>query len=562
MVDSDNLITAFAEVLKHIQQSNFAELVLVIRNSGEQSQPQVSTSKLSRWLRYGIDKRLRANKAYSNYQHWDRSRNCSGEASIFEAVDCSDILSGKPEITVTPVGIGFVHRFPAEAVDAIKEQNLDVILRFGFRILRGDVLEAARYGVWSYHHGDGDRFRGGPPSFWELMEREPLTGAMLQVLTEKLDDGVVLAKTLAPTVQSISAYRNSLSIYEAAEPLVIQKLKQLHERGWEDVLARAPPKCSYKGRKEIYRSPTVSELGCFIGRELFDHGLKNLKIRPRVGNGYWRTGVRRRAGTAGNGAPWEGDWSDFRWVDPVDRFMADPQLIEHEGRTWMFVERFVRAKNRAHICCAELGDDGTIGPLEVALEAPYHLSLPVVFKHDGAIFMIPEAGERGRIELFRAVDFPFRWKFEHALFDMPGLDTVMHIGEDGGTYFFTSLRHKPHAHPNLFLFMAKGLFEPWQLHPASPLSLDARYSRNAGSILDVEGQCYRPSQDHTGFYGRQMHFHRIVRLNPREYVEELVGQRSVSPGWPKAAIGTHTYARTDKWEAVDGYFLGLPPGYE
>jgi hypothetical protein len=414
--------------------------------------------------------------------------------------------------------------------------------------------------VWSYHHGDGDRFRGSPPAFWELAEREPLTGAMLQVLTENLDGGVVLAKTLAPTLHGISVHQNSLAIYQAAEPLVIQNLKHLHERGWDDVLARAPPKCAYRGRREIYRSPTVRQLGRFIGREIVDHGLKNLKLRPRVGNGYWRTAVRRTG--AGAVAPWQGDWSDFRWVDPVTWFIADPQLIEHEDRTWMFVERLMPSTNRAHICCAELLDDGTIGPLEVALETTYHLSLPVIFKHDGAIFMIPEAGQRGRIELFRSVDFPYRWKLEHTLLDMPGLDTVMHTGDDGGTYFFTSLRHKPHAHPNLFLFRAKGLFEPWELHPSSPLSMDARYARNAGAILDIDGQRFRPSQDLTGFYGRQMHFHRIVRLNAREYVEEIAGQRPASPGWPKAVIGTHTYARTSTWEATDGYFVGLPPGYE
>ena len=560
MVDSDQLISSFAEVLRHIQQSNFAHLAFVIRNIAEPPRPPAAGSKLARLLRYGLDKRMRSNIAYSKYRQWDLVRQRDGEPSVFEAVDCADMLASLPAITVKPISKGFVDRFPAEAVEAVRAERLDIILRFGFRILRGDVLDTARYGVWSYHHGDGDRFRGAPPAFWELAEREPLSGAMLQVLTERLDDGIVLAKTLAPTTQGISVYRNAIAPYLAAEPLVIQKLHQLHERGWEEVLASAPPKSDYKGRRELYRSPTVSELGRFVGRELVDHGLRKLKIKPRIGMGYWRTAIRRAG--AGLVPPWQGDWSDFRWIEPVNRFIADPQLIEHEGRTWMFVERLVLATNRAHICCAELFDDGTMGPLEVALETPYHLSLPVVFHHDGAVFMIPEAAESGRIELFRAVDFPYRWKHEHTLLDMPGLDTVMHIGEDGGTYFFTSLRHKPHAHPNLFLFRTNGLFEPWQMHPASPLSLDARYARNAGPILEIEGKFHRPSQDLTGFYGRQMHFHRIERLNAREYKETLVGQRPVAPGWDKAVIGTHTYARTSKWEAIDGYFLGLPDNYE
>jgi hypothetical protein len=561
MIDSNFLLPSFAEVLRHIQKSNFAQLALVIRNAGKQDAPVVKGSKLARLIRAGLDARKRADIVYSKYHNWDVARHKGEEHSLFDSVDCTELLAEIPAVDVTPVGKGYVDRFPVEAIEAIKAYDLDVIFRFGFRILRGDVLKTARHGVWSYHHGDGNRFRGSPPAFWEIKEREPLSGAMLQVLTEELDAGVILAISLAATEQGISAYKNALAPYRAAEPLAIEKLKQLHEQGWDALIATAPAKQEYSGRKTIYRSPGVFELSHFVAREVFDHGLRRVGLKSRIGTGYWRTAVRRTQ--AGNTPPpWQGDWSDFRWVDPANRFIADPQLIEHERRTWMFVERLVVATNKGQICCAELHDDGSVGPFEVALERPYHLSLPFLFKHDGAIFMIPEAAESGRVELFIAVNFPNEWKLERVLLDMPGLDTVLHVGEDGGFYFFTSFRHKPAAHPNLFLFKASGLFEPWQLHAASPLSRDARYARNAGAIVEHAGQLYRPSQDLTGFYGRQMHFHRIVRLNSYDYAEELVGSRAVSPGWPKAIIGTHTYARTAKWEAIDGYVLGLPSSYE
>jgi hypothetical protein len=45
---------------------------------------------------------------------------------------------------------------------AIRQHNLDVIVRFGFRILKGEILSAARLGVWSLHHGDNQVNRGGP----------------------------------------------------------------------------------------------------------------------------------------------------------------------------------------------------------------------------------------------------------------------------------------------------------------------------------------------------------------------------------------------------------------
>jgi len=43
------------------------------------------------------------------------------------------------------------------------------------------------FGVWSWHHGDEDKYRGGPPAFWEIVNADPVTGALLQRLTERLD---------------------------------------------------------------------------------------------------------------------------------------------------------------------------------------------------------------------------------------------------------------------------------------------------------------------------------------------------------------------------------------
>jgi hypothetical protein len=44
----------------------------------------------------------------------------------------------------------------------------------------GNILTAAKFGVWSYHFGDIDRYRDGPPGFWEMYERNPLSGVVLK----------------------------------------------------------------------------------------------------------------------------------------------------------------------------------------------------------------------------------------------------------------------------------------------------------------------------------------------------------------------------------------------
>ncbi|MEZ4425566.1 MAG: hypothetical protein R3E98_19380 [Gemmatimonadota bacterium] len=550
MIDGSELIDPFAEVLRHIRDADFAELALVIRHVPHAVGGDLTGSRPVRWAKALADPKRRRQLLYSRYLQWDAARNPAAAATL-DLVDCSDLFEGVPEVAVTPLGKGFVHRFPADALAEIRSRDLDVILRFGFNILKGEILDAARYGIWSYHHGDNDFYRGGPPMFWEVAEDAPLTGTILQVLNETLDAGLVLAKTLAPTELGMSRAANLPAAYRAAEPMVIEKLQRLHERGWQAVQAEAVPAAPFQGRKKLYRTPDNREMVGFLGGKLGEAVRRRLARDPRLR--HWQVALRPRAGHA----PWEGTWRDFRWLrSPRGHYYADPFLFEHQGRAWLFVEDFPYADERGVIACAEIAADGRVGEFRTVLDRPYHLSFPFVFQQDGSIWMIPEALRSGRVELYRATSFPFRWELDHVLFERPGLDTILHVGEDGRHYFFTSLRNRPGAHAHLYLFTADDLHAPWRLHPASPLSRDARYARNAGALFQQEGTWVRPSQDTTLWYGRQTHFHAIERLTATEYREHLVGTRGAE--WGDSLVGTHTYSHSARWEVIDGIALVDP----
>jgi len=35
------------------------------------------------------------------------------------------------------------------------------------------LLNASKYGVWSFHHADNSINRGGPAGFWEIIYKQP-----------------------------------------------------------------------------------------------------------------------------------------------------------------------------------------------------------------------------------------------------------------------------------------------------------------------------------------------------------------------------------------------------
>ncbi|MFC6758187.1 MULTISPECIES: formyltransferase family protein [Haloarcula] len=86
---------------------------------------------------------------------------------------------------------GLGNELPAETVERIADEA-DLAVRFGFGILKGEVLEAPTHGVLSYHFGDIRRYRGRPGGFWEFLADEDRIGVTVQRLSETLDGGRIV----------------------------------------------------------------------------------------------------------------------------------------------------------------------------------------------------------------------------------------------------------------------------------------------------------------------------------------------------------------------------------
>ena len=544
LLDFRHQIPAYvAKIIQDIQASNFARVeCLIVRKPAVVSAPAppVNSSPLMS-LRHVSDPQLRKRLLYQLYLRLDQRMKPTNDPVA--NVDSRDLLSGIETIEVQPLS----GRFPTEALEKIGSKDLDVILQFGDESLHGDILKAARYGVWSYHHGDPEFYRGGPAHLWELREGSPLSGVVLRVLREDLEDGLVLCKSLFATARTLALSRNRFIPYWGSTEMILRKLNELHQFGWQNILERTVPSAPYKGKRARYAAPSNRDMLRWLGPMLLKKALSPFRRRTVQ---HWRIANRVNGTPLYDSGP-ESDFSRFRWIDaPKGHYWADPFPFEHADKCWVFFEDYSYQERRGSIACAEVSAEGELGSTLLCLEnKSRHYSYPHVFRAGSEIFMIPESFDSNRVDLFRCQQFPDQWLREATLLEGKFVDTT--IWEHEGVWWLATTSADPVPGAGcLLLFYSGSLTGDWRFHPANPISTDIRHMRCAGRVIRTQNRLIRTSQSGAPDYGYSIAFHEITELSRDRYSERPL--KTITPEhWP-GLTGIHTYNRAGNVEFIDG----------
>jgi hypothetical protein len=544
MLDSYASSAWVARIVEDIQASGFAKIELVVLNTPAPPAEVSFKKRLKNYWKLAL---------YHRYEQWDYERNKT-KPDAKAATDLSSLLRDVPAITVHPLRKGFTDRIPEEELQSIRSHNLDVMLRFGFRIIRGGILSAARYGVWSLHHDDNLEYRGGPPLFWEIYERNPVSGTILQILTDSLDGGYVIYRGHSST-QISSLYRNRNPIYWKTAEYVLRRLRDLDRRGMEYIESLATYREDGTYTRGIYRTPDALQMTKFMAGLFYGSMRARVQSRLRGSSPQWFLAIRRRSEPHTFNDP-----TGYKlMLPPNDRFYADPFLFEKDGKSYLFLEDLRYREGRALISCCELAPDGTPGPAIEVLRRPYHLSYPFLLEENGEIYMIPETKGNRTVELYRATNFPTEWTLDTVLMsDVYVVDATIYKA-DGKYWMFAGISNGRYSNcDELGIFYSDALRGPWKPHAGNPVVSDVRRARPAGALFrDSAGRLIRPSQDCAKAYGYATVFNEVVTLSETEYEERFVAR--LDPDWVKGNLGTHTYTRTEKFEVIDGNFAAKVP---
>lgn len=246
-------------------------------------------------------------------------------------------------------------------------------------------------------------------------------------------------------------------------------------------------------------------------------------------------------------------------TDVPARFVADPFMIEHEGRWYMFFEVLNRDTNQGDIGLASSLNAGKWIYHQIVLDEPFHLSYPFVFAWEGKVYLVPETVAAGSVRVYESTQFPSRWKLKQELIPDVALADPTLFEHEGTWWMFGG---KSGTHDELRLFYADTPFSKWQEHPQSPLIQgDANRARPGGRVVMVNGQLWRVTQDCDPRYGNALRAYPIVKLSRTEYAEDPTNMKTLLEGTGQDwnAAGMH---HADLWRMESGGWRACVDGHQ
>lgn len=429
--------------------------------------------------------------------------------------------------------------FQTADVEAIRSKDLHFILRFSFNIIRGDILNAAKYGVWSFHHGDEEKYRGGPPGFWEVVNDDPVSGSVLQRLTDRLDGGIILKKGIYATIDH-SITGNVQQLLERSSPWPLAVCQDI-AIGEANYLNAAPSKTDapifkYPGNLQFLSAlfKVKRNKASFHRSELKDHEEWNAAVvyQPIANFLDGKSSL------------------NMRWLpDPLlGTYRADPFGYMLDGELNLLYEKYDYKTGKGIISRVRPKKDGILKRSRALLEAEEHFSYPYTFEHDGDIYVLPECYQKGRLDLYKIDRQENSLEFVQTLIeDVPAIDPTLTFVDDKWWLFYTLPEN---SNSELHIQYSNSLFGPYQPHAANPVKRDVRSSRPAGTPFIHEGNLYRPAQDCSETYGGRIAFNKVHRLTTKAFEESV--EKFVGPIKGPYDKGMHTICAMGDITIIDG----------
>ena len=254
----------------------------------------------------------------------------------------------------------------------------------------------------------------------------------------------------------------------------------------------------------------------------------------------WQVAIRKRR----KGLFYDTEFPFTVIPNPPRKWAADPFIIERDNRLFIFAELYPFAGGKGEIGYCVL-EGGHITNWTIILDKQYHLSYPYIYEYDNNVFIMPESGQRGTIDIYRAERFPDQWIKECTLVEGKVYVDSTFINQN------TLITYNENNRELYYLRINR---ENEKASLIKKVSDEYSHLRPGGKVLNIKGKRIRPSQIGEKYYGAALAFREIEFIN-EEYVEREIfkinpGKLTIK-GIHRKICGVHTYNCTANFEVID-----------
>lgn len=247
------------------------------------------------------------------------------------------------------------------------------------------------------------------------------------------------------------------------------------------------------------------------------------KVRSKIKSPKWKVVYKQEGGK----------WTSISTPGLIE--LADPFFLIKNGKTHVFAEE-IDETGRGKIVTFRIDKPDQRTPI---LGQSYHMSYPFLFEYENKIFLLPESSENGTLTMYQATNFPFEWTKVYDVFnDKEVVDSTLIYWNNKWWLFANTKDYAATFNEELSIFYANDLFGPWNAHKQNPIMIDARFSRQAGAFIIVDGKLCRYVQDCSWTYGEKIHMMEIKELMTVSFKE--VYRETVDLSLQEGFLANHT----------------------
>lgn len=396
------------------------------------------------------------------------------------------------------VNEGAWQRLPPELLDRIATDGTALLVKFGMGLLRVPPTHELPVPILSYHHGDPRSYRGRPAGFYELFEGRDHVGQVVQLLSNQLDAGEVIA--FAESRAHHHSYRATMVELYARSPLLLSRAiaNALAQRTM--AMAKGPN----------YRLPSNLTVARFCAQRL--NRLARRLLYGAFVEKRWQVAEARTAEPQARSTMASFPPADQWEIVPTPReyrFLADP--FYSPGDNGFLVEALRKSTNVGEILHMAPGGNRPL------LSSRRHWSYPATQTFEGRHFVTPETGTWSAPKIFQFDDGSLTQVGE---LDVPGYPRLIDptlFQHSGALYLFANaVDETPGV---LRLWVSDTLFGRFTEHPCSPIRISPVGSRMGGAIICDDSGLYRVGQDYAEQYGDGVILFAITTLSRELYQE-------------------------------------------